>query len=85
MLKRFFLPGQRHCPHPSLAVFFLTVALFSEAVDASDLIRADCDTALNDQQLALGDFIFAQRAGQDVREREGRSRDIVQLAQSACE
>jgi hypothetical protein len=64
---------------------FLIVALFSEAVDASDLISADCDTALNDQQLALGDFIFAQRAGQDVRGREGRSGDIVQLAQSACE
>jgi len=64
---------------------FLIVALFSEAVDASDLMPADCDTALNDQQLALGDFIFAQRAGQDVRRREGRSGDIVQLAQSACE
>ena len=84
MLKRFFLPGQRHCPHPSRALFFL-VGLFSGAVDASDFIPGDCDTALNDQQLALGDFIFAQRAGQDVRGREGRSGDIVQLAQSACE
>ena len=55
------------------------VALFSGAVDASDLIPADCDTALNDQQLALGDFIFAQRAGQDFRGREGQSRDIVCL------
>ena len=84
MLKRFFLPGQLHCPHPSRALFFL-VALFSETVDATDLIPADCYTALNDQQLALGDFIFAQRAGQDVRGGERRSRDIVQLAQSACE
>ena len=84
MLKRFFLPGQRHRPHPSRALFFI-VALFSGAVDASDLITAYCYTALPDQQLALGDFIFAQRAGQDVRGREGRSRDIVQLAQSACE
>ena len=67
------------------ALYFLIVALFSGAVDASDLIPADCDTALNDQQLALGDFIYAQRAEQDVRGREGRSGDIVQLAQSACE
>ena len=67
MLKRVFLPGQWHCLHPSLVVLFLTVALFSEAADASDLMRADCDTALNDQQLELGDFIFAHRAEQDVR------------------
>ena len=68
MLKRFFLPGQRHCPHPSRALFFI-VALLSGAVDAPDLITADCYTALNDQQLALGDFIFAQRAERDVRGR----------------
>tara|TARA_B100001093_G_scaffold235283_1_gene225556 strand:+ start:208 stop:417 length:210 start_codon:yes stop_codon:yes gene_type:complete len=67
------------------AVFFLIVALLSEAVDASDLITANCDTALNDQQLVLDDFIFAQRADQDVRGREGGSADIVQLAQSARE
>jgi len=30
------------------SIFFI-VALFSEAVDASDLIPADCDTALNDK------------------------------------
>ena len=48
---------------------FLMLALFSEAVDASDLITANCDTALNDQQLWLGDFIYAQRAEQDVRGR----------------
>jgi len=49
------------------------------------LITANCNTALNDQQLVLGDFIFAQRAEQDVRGREGRSGDIVQLAQLARE
>ena len=80
MLKGFFVPGQRHCPHPSRAVFFLIVALFSGAVDASDLIPADCDTTLNDQQLALGDFIFAQRVAQDVCGREGRSGDVVHFA-----
>ena len=65
MLKRFFLPGQRHCPHPSRALFFL-VALFSEAVDASDLIPADCNTALNDQQLALGKMFAGERGDQET-------------------
>ena len=84
MLKRFFLPAAA-LPASIARSIFLIVALFSGAVDASDLITAYCYTALNDQQLALGDFIYAQRAEQDVRGREGRSGDIVQLAQSACE
>ena len=46
-----------------------------------DLLR--CESALNDQQSALGDFIFAQRVAQDVCGREGQSGDIVQPAQSA--
>ena len=33
---------------------------------ASDFMPADCDAALNNQQAALGDFIFAQRVAQDV-------------------
>ena len=54
------------------------------------MARADgdvlqCEVALNDQQSALGDFIFAQRVAQDVCGREGRSGDIVQPAQSARE
>ena len=44
-----------------------------------------CQAALNDQQAALGDFIFAQRVAQDVCGREGQSGDIVQPAQSAPE
>ena len=46
---------------------------------------SQCEAALNDQQSALGDFIFAQRVAQDVCGREGRSGDIVQPAQSADE
>jgi hypothetical protein len=44
-----------------------------------------CQAALNDQQSALGDFIFAQRVAQDVCGREGRSGNIVQPAQSTGE
>ena len=58
---------------------------FNQCVTRAEGDLLQCEAALNDQQLALGDFIFAQRAGQDVRGRERRSRDIVQLAQSACE
>ena len=36
-----------------------------------------CQAALNDQQAALGDFIFAQRVAQDVCGREGQSGDMV--------
>ena len=120
MLKRFGLLGQRRGCHPSHAVAVLMISLCSAAVDASDSIPADCDTArdrakstyggvrhyfdtfnqcvtradgdvlqceaaLNDQQSALGDFIFAQRVAQDVCGREGRSGDIIQSAQSAVE
>ena len=38
---------------------------------------AQCEQALNDQQGALGDFIFAQRVAQDVCGREGLSGDMV--------
>ena len=46
------------------------------------MTRADgdleqCEQALNDQQGALGDFIFAQRVAQDVCGREGLSGDMV--------
>ena len=40
-----------------------------------DLVQ--CQQALNDQQGALGDFIFAQRVAQDVCGREGLSGDMV--------
>ena len=38
---------------------------------------AQCEQALNDQQAALGDFIFAQRVAQDVCGREGLAGDMV--------
>ena len=40
-----------------------------------DLVQ--CQQALNDQQGALGDFIFAQRVAQDACGREGLSGDMV--------
>jgi hypothetical protein len=43
---------------------------------------AQCREALNDQQGALGDFIFAQRVAQDVCGREGLSGDMVRGAAS---
>ena len=46
-----------------------------------DLLR--CESALNDQQSALGKNKIAQRVAQDVCGREGQSGDIVQPAQSA--
>tara|TARA_B100001059_G_C17474321_1_gene398572 strand:- start:81 stop:302 length:222 start_codon:yes stop_codon:yes gene_type:complete len=69
-VEAFLLARTAALSHPSRGVFFLIVAPLSEAVDASDLILADCDAALNDQQLALGDFIYAQGAEQDFRGRE---------------
>ncbi len=41
---------------------------------------SQCQAALNDQQAALGDFIFAQRVAQDVCGRDGLSGDMVQPA-----
>ena len=58
---------------------------FNQCVTRADGGLLQCEAALNDQQSALGDFIFAQRVAQDVCGREGRSGDIVQPAQSARE
>lgn len=58
---------------------------FNLCVARADGDLPQCKAALNDQQSALGDFIFAQRVAQDVCGREGRSGDIVQPAQSARE
>jgi len=55
---------------------------FNQCVTRADGDVLQCEAALNDQQSALGDFIFAQRVAQDVCGREGRSGDIVQPAQS---
>jgi len=54
---------------------------FNQCVTRADGDLSQCEAALNDQQSALGDFIFAQRVAQDVCGREGRSGDIVQPAQ----
>ena len=58
---------------------------FNQCVAQADGDLLRCEAALNDQQSALGDFIFAQRVAQDVCGREGRSGDTVQPAQSAGE
>ena len=58
---------------------------FNQCVTRADGDLLQCEAALNDQQSALGDFIFAQRVAQDVCGREGRSGDIIQSAQSARE
>ena len=58
---------------------------FNQCVTRADGDVSQCETALNDQQSALGDFIFAQRVAQDVCGREGRPGDIVQPSQSAGE
>ena len=58
---------------------------FNLCVARADGDLPQCKTALNDQQSALGDFIFAQRVAQDVCGREGRSGNIVQPAQPAQE
>ena len=58
---------------------------FNRCVSRAHSDTLQCEAALNDQQAALGDFIFAQRVAQDVCGREGRSGDIVQPAQSVSE
>ena len=58
---------------------------FNQCVTRADGDTSQCGAALNDQQAALGDFIFAQRVAQDVCGREGLSGDMVQPAQSASE
>ena len=59
--------------------------MFNQCVTRANGDTSQCDAALNDQQAALGDFIFAQRMAQDVCGREGLSGDMVQPAQSASE
>ena len=58
---------------------------FNQCVTRANGDTSQCEAALNDQQAALGDFIFAQRVAQDVCGREGQSGDIVQPAQPAQE
>ena len=55
---------------------------FNQCVTRANGDTSQCGPALNDQQAALGDFIFAQRVAQDVCGREGLSGDMVQPAQS---
>jgi len=50
---------------------------FNLCMTRADGDLAQCQQALNDQQGALGDFIFAQRVAQDVCGREGLSGDMV--------
>ena len=50
---------------------------FNLCMTRADGDFAQCEQALNDQQGALGDFIFAQRVAQDVCGREGLSGDMV--------
>ena len=55
---------------------------FNQCVSRAGGDVLQCEAALNDQQSALGDFIFAQRVAQDVCGREGRSGDIIQSAKA---
>ena len=50
---------------------------FNVCMTRADGDLAQCQQALNDQQGALGDFIFAQRVAQDVCGRDGLSGDMV--------
>jgi len=50
---------------------------FNLCMTRADGNLAQCQQALNDQQGALGDFIFAQRVAQDVCGRDGLSGDMV--------
>ena len=59
--------------------------MFNQCVTRANGDTSQCEAALNDQQAALGDFIFAQRVAQDVCGRDGLSGDMVQPAQSASE
>ncbi len=51
---------------------------FNRCVAGADDDVAQCRAELNDQQSALGDFIFAQRVAQDVCGQAGRSGDMLQ-------
>lgn len=55
---------------------------FNLCVTRADGDILQCEAALNDQQSALGDFIFAQRVAQDVCGRWGQSGDIIQSAKA---
>jgi hypothetical protein len=50
---------------------------FNLCMTRADGDLAQCEQALNHQQGALGDFIFAQRVAQDVCGREGLSGEMV--------
>ena len=51
---------------------------FNRCVAGADDDVVQCRAELNDQQSALGDFIFAQRVAQDVCGQAGRSGDLKQ-------
>ena len=51
---------------------------FNRCVAGANDDVAQCQAELNDQQSALGDFIFAQRVAQDVCGQAGRSGNLVQ-------
>jgi len=51
---------------------------FNRCVAGADDDVAQCRAELNDQQSALGDFIFAQRVAQDVCGQAGLSGDLKQ-------
>jgi len=51
---------------------------FNRCVAGANDDVTQCRAELNDQQSALGDFIFAQRVAQDVCGAVGRSGDQVQ-------
>ena len=51
---------------------------FNRCVSSANDDLGQCRSELNDQQSALGDFIFAQRVAQDVCGAAGRSGDLAQ-------
>lgn len=51
---------------------------FNRCVSVANEDLGQCRAELNDQQSALGDFIFAQRVAQDVCGAAGRSGDLAQ-------
>ncbi len=51
---------------------------FNRCVSQADEELNQCRSELNEQQAALGDFIFAQRVAQDVCGAAGRSGDLAQ-------
>ena len=51
---------------------------FNRCVSQADKELNQCRSELNEQQAALGDFIFAQRVAQDVCGAAGRSGDLAQ-------